>query len=122
MKNVTFEVIALFIMVLSSLLLGIAIIVFSYIFGIKKPKKEKLLPYESGMPLLDDSKKRFSVKYFIVGLLFLIFDVEVVFLYPLVKLKGSIDLFIGVELLIFLGMVFLTYVYLLKEKGFKWED
>ncbi len=122
MKNITFEGVALFIMLLSSLLLGIAIIVFSYIFGIKKPKKEKLLPYESGMPLLDDSKKRFSVKYFIVGLLFLIFDVEVVFLYPLVKLKGSIDLFIGVELLIFLGMVFLTYVYLLKEKGFKWED
>lgn len=109
-------------MLFSSILLGVIIIVFSYIFGIKKPKKEKLTPYESGMPLLDQSRKKLSVKFFIVGLLFLIFDVEIVFLYPLAVLKGKINDFILIEILVFLAMLLFTYFYLLKEKAFKWED
>lgn len=122
MKNITLDHFALILMVLSSILLGIVIIIFSYIFGIKKPKKEKLTPYESGMPLLDESRKKLSIKYFIVGLLFLIFDVEVVFLYPLAMLKGEISTFILIELIIFLAMVLLSYFYLLKAGAFKWED
>lgn len=122
MKNITLDHLALILMILSSILLGIVIIVFSYIFGIKKPKKEKLTPYESGMPLLDESKKKLSIKYFIVGLLFLIFDVEVVFLYPLAMLKNDISEFILIELIVFLAMVLLSYFYLLKAGAFKWED
>lgn len=109
-------------MVFSSIVLGIIIIVFSYIFGVKKPKKEKLTPYESGMPILDESRKKLSVKFFIVGLLFLIFDVEIVFLYPLAVLKGEIDEFIFIEIIVFFAMLLLAYFYLLKEKAFKWED
>lgn len=122
MKNVTLNHWALFLMFASSLLLGVLIIFFSYIFGVKKPKKEKLTPYESGMPLLDESRKKLSIKYFIVGLLFLIFDVEIVFLYPLAVLRNKFEGFILIELIIFFVMVILTYIYLLKERAFKWED
>lgn len=122
MKNITLDHLSLILMLIASILLGVIIIVFSYIFGVKKPRKEKLSPYESGMPLLDESRKKLSVKYFIVGLLFLIFDVEIVFLYPLAVLKGEIDNFILIEILVFLVMLFFTYFYLLKEKAFKWED
>lgn len=109
-------------MIISSFLLGVIIILFSYIFGAKKPSKEKLTPYESGMPLLDESRKKLSIKYFIVGLLFLIFDVEVVFLYPIVLLKENFERFFLIEIILFLLMIILAYIYLIKEKAFKWED
>lgn len=122
MKDITLDHWALFLMIFSSFLLGIFIIIFSYIFGARKPSKEKLTPYESGMPLLDESRKKLSIKYFIVGLLFLIFDVEVVFLYPFAVLIEKFDAFILIEIFLFFSMVILTYLYLLKEGGFKWED
>jgi len=109
-------------MVFLSFLLGVIIIILSYFFGVKKPNKEKLTPYESGMPLLDESRKKLSIKYFIVGLFFLIFDVEIVFLYPLATLRDNFEKFILIEVIVFLIMVILTYFYLLKEKAFKWED
>lgn len=109
-------------MVFLSFLLGVFIIVFSYIFGAKKPTREKLSPYESGMPLLDESRKKLSIKFFIVGLLFLVFDVEVVFLYPLATLRENFENFILIEIFVFLLMVIFSYFYLLKEGGFKWED
>lgn len=112
----------MFLMIFLSFLLGIFIIAFSYIFGARKPSKEKLTPYESGMPLLDESRKKLSIKYFIVGLMFLIFDVEVVFLYPLATLKEKFEIFIFLEVFFFLAMVIFAYFYLLKEGGFKWED
>ncbi len=122
MKNITLNHWALFLMVFLAFLLGVFIIIFSYIFGVKKPKKEKLTPYESGMPLLDESRKKLSIKYFIVGLLFLIFDVEIVFLYPLAILEDNLNEFVLIEIIIFLIMVLFTYIYLLKERAFKWED
>lgn len=122
MKNITLNHWALFLMVFLAFLLGVFIIIFSYIFGVKKPKKEKLTPYESGMPLLDESRKKLSIKYFIVGLLFLIFDVEIAFLYPLAVLRGDLNEFILIEIIIFLIMILFTYFYLLKERAFKWED
>lgn len=122
MKDITLEHWALFLMIFLSFLLGVIIIVLSYIFGTKKHSKEKLTPYESGMPLLDESRKKLSIKFFIVGLLFLVFDVEVVFLYPLATLRENFENFILIEIFVFLLMVFFSYFYLLKEGGFKWED
>ena len=60
-----------------ALLLGL-----NYVVGRKVRTKRKLSPYESGMPLLDDSHKRISVKFFIVAMMFILFDVEASFLYP----------------------------------------
>jgi len=74
------------------------------------------------MPLLDDSRKRLSVKYFIVGLVFLLFDVEMAFLYPFALIRGAAKPFMFLELAVFFAMLLFTYIYLLKEGAFRWEN
>ena len=107
---------------LASLALGAGMIVFSHWLGRHKSNPRKLAPYESGMPLLDESRKRLSVKFFLTGLMFLLFDVEMVFLYPFALLRGIAKPFMFAELGVFFAMVAVTYLYLLKEGAFRWEN
>jgi NADH-quinone oxidoreductase subunit A len=107
---------------LASLALGAGMIVFSHWLGRHKSNPRKLAPYESGMPLLDESRKRLSVKFFITGLMFLLFDVEMAFLYPFALLRGIAKPFMFAELGFFFAMVAATYLYLLKEGAFRWEN
>ncbi len=83
--------------------------------------KRKLSPYESGMPLLDDSHKRISVKFFIVAMIFILFDVEAAFLYPwaVVFRQGGMAVF--VEMLVFVVVLFLGFAYLWKKGAFDWD-
>src|SRR5207244_10808314 len=67
--------------VLASLLAG-AIVVLSWVIGYRKPTRAKLSPYECGMTPAGDARERFSVKFYLVAMLFILFDVETVFLYP----------------------------------------
>src|SRR5882724_65388 len=67
--------------VLASLLAG-AIVVLSWVIGYRKPTRAKLSPYECGMTPVGDARERFSVKFYLVAMLFILFDVETVFLYP----------------------------------------
>ena len=99
-----------------ALLLGL-----NYLLGRKVKTKRKLSTYESGMPLLDDSHKRISVKFFIVAMIFILFDIEAAFLYPwaVVYRQGGFPLF--VEMLVFLAVLFLGYLYLWKKGAFDWE-
>jgi len=78
----------LLIFLLGALVAGL-FIVLAYVFGPRKPTASKLDSYECGVPILGDARERFSVKFFLVAMIFLIFDVEVVFLFPwAVKLKS----------------------------------
>ncbi len=98
-----------------ALLLGL-----NYVLGRKVRTKRKLSPYESGMPLLDDSHKRISVKFFIVAMIFILFDVEAAFLYPwaVVFRQGGMAVF--VEMLVFVLVLFLGFAYLWKKGAFDW--
>lgn len=90
----------------------------------KLSHKRKLEPYESGMLLIDASRKRVSVKFFVVAMVFIVFDVEVAFLYPwAVSVKGLLAE--GNKLVLWDGLVFLLlvtigYVYLWREGAFDW--
>ena len=103
---------------------GIAalLLVLNSFVGRKVRTRRKLMPYESGMPLLDSSRKRLSVKFFIVGLVFLLFDVEMAFLYPLALIRGYAQPFVYIEVGVFFAMLAATYIYLLKEGAFAWEN
>ena len=98
-----------------ALLLGL-----NYVLGRNVLFKHKLSPYESGMPLLDDSHKRISVKFFIVAMIFILFDVEAAFLYPwaVVFRQGGLPVF--VEMLVFVVVLFLGFGYLWKKGAFDW--
>ena len=100
---------------------GVLLLVLNALIGRKVRTVRKLSPYESGMPLLDDSQKRISIKFFIVAMIFILFDVEAAFLYPwaVVFRQGGWPVF--VEMLIFVFVLFLGFAYLWKKGAFDWD-
>lgn len=101
-------------------LVGAALLLLNNLLGKKLPSRRKLSPYECGMPLLDKSRKRISVKFFMVAMIFILFDVEIAFVYPwAVAFKaGGWPLF--VEMIIFLATLAVGYAYIWKKGALDW--
>jgi NADH-quinone oxidoreductase subunit A len=109
-------------MLVLAAVIGVALLLLNNLLGRKAPSKRKLGPYESGMPLLDDSRKRISVKFFIVAMVFIIFDVEAAFFYPwAVVFRQTAGWGLFGEMVIFMVVLFLGYAYLWKKGAFDWE-
>ncbi len=90
-------------------------------FGPKNPTEQKLSTYESGMEPVRSAHERVSVKYYLVAMLFIIFDIEVVFLYPWAVNVRFLGLFGLVEMIVFIGILMLGYVYLWKKGALEWD-
>ncbi len=108
------------------------IIVASALLGPRRRGPTKHIPYESGIDPTGDARGRFNVRFFLVALLFLLFDVEVVFLWPYAPLLfrsgageadalGVTKLFLLVEMAIFLGILVFGYVYAWRKGAFQWD-
>lgn len=89
-------------------------------FGPKSPTEEKLSPYESGMEPVGTARERFSIKFYMVAVLFIIFDVEVVFLYPWAVNFKTLGLYGFVVMFIFIATLLLGYLYAWKKKALEW--
>jgi len=100
---------------IAALILGL-----SAVLGPRFRTKSKLATYESGVPLVDTSHKRLSIKFFVVAMVFILFDVEIAFLYPwaVVFRAGGFPLF--VEMLVFLAVLAAGYAYIWKKGAFDW--
>ena len=85
------------------------------------PYREKDAPYECGVPPINDARERISIRYYVIAMLFLVFDVEVVFLYPWAVDFRRLGLFGLVEMLIFLVILIVGYVYAWKKEALEWE-
>ncbi len=90
-------------------------------FGPKEPNEEKLSTYESGMEPVKSARERISVKYYMVAILFIVFDIEVVFMYPWAINFKSLGMIGFIEMISFILLLFFGYIYVLKKKVFKWE-
>lgn len=101
--------------------LGIALAVLTQVLGPKRPKETKMVPYESGMDPVGTARDRFSIKFYLVAMLFIIFDIEVVFMYPWAVQYKQLGLFAFVEMLVFVSILFVGYIYLVKKDGLKWD-
>ena len=101
---------------------GIAgtILLINALLGPRLRTRRKLEAYESGMPLLDASHKRISIRFFVIAMIFILFDVEIAFLYPwaLVYRSAGIPLFF--EMLAFLAVLAVGYAYIWKKGAFDW--
>ena len=93
----------------------------SEIFGPKRPSKEKLSTYESGMEPVRSARERFSVKYYMVAVLFILFDIEVIFLYPWAVNFRTLGVFGYVEMVIFIVILFVGYFYILRKGALRWD-
>ncbi len=100
------------------------ILVISHFFGPRKYDPVKDIPYESGIDPVGDARFRFNVKFYLLAMLFIIFDIEAVFLFPwAVVFKDLLSLgdFILYEMAAFIGLLLFGYFYLLKKGAFEWD-
>jgi NADH-quinone oxidoreductase subunit A len=89
--------------------------------GVKRPSRVKLSPYECGIPPVGDARDRFSVSFYLVAMLFILFDVEVVFLYPWAIIFKSLKWFGFFEMLLYMAILLAGYVYLWKKGALDWK-
>jgi NADH-quinone oxidoreductase subunit A len=111
----------IFILVTLAILFGVLVMVLCNFLGPKNPSPEKLAPYECGIQEIEAPKRRFPVKYLLTGMLFIVFDIEIVSFYPLAILMRQLGLFGLIELLIFLAILMVGYIYVWRKGAFTWE-
>jgi len=109
----------LLLMVVAAGIAGV-ILLLSYLLGPRLSTRRKLDTYESGVPLVDASHKRLSIRYFLVAMVFILFDVEIAFIYPWAIVFRSAGMWLFVEMLVFLAILSVGYAYLWKKGAFDW--
>ena len=96
-------------------------VLLSSVLGPKKPTAEKLAPYECGMPAVGDARERQSVKFYLVAMIFLLFDIEVAFLYPWALALRDLGMVGFWQLLTFFGLLLTGYLYVWRKGAFDWS-
>jgi NADH-quinone oxidoreductase subunit A len=96
-------------------------IALSHVLSPTRPTAVKSLPYESGMPAIGGTRERFSVKFYLIAMVFIVFDIETVYMNPRGVAFRQLGLFGLVEMLVFIVILFVGYVYAWKRGAFEWE-
>lgn len=110
----------LILVVLAALFAGGSILA-SALLGPRRPTPEKLSPYECGMEPVGTARERFSVKFYLVAMLFIIFDMEIVFLYPWAVVYKQLKMFGLAAMGTFLLILLVGYFYVWKKGGLEWD-
>ncbi len=109
------------IMMLVGLGFGVVNIIVAEYIGPRRPNKEKNSTYESGIEPIKSARERFSVKFYMVAMIFILFDIEVVFMYPWAvqfKTLGSVGY---IAMVLFMVLLFAGYIYIVKKGALKWD-
>ena len=114
------------VMVVLALAMAVGLALASWLLGRVRGSRTELMPYECGLDPMDEPFRRVSVRYYVVALLFLLFDVETLFLFPVAavfrrQVALGWGLFAYGELLVFLGILLVGYVYVFKKGALRWE-
>ena len=114
------------VMVLVAFCIAVGLALASWLLGYVRKSRTLLSPYECGLDPMDEPYRRVSVRYYVVALLFLLFDVETLFLFPVAavyreRVGAGWGLFVYGELLLFIAILLVGYVYALKKGALRWE-
>ena len=101
--------------------LGLALFTVGWILGPRRPDSEKLSPYECGFEAFEDSRMRFDVRYYLVAILFIVFDLEIAFLFPWAVALAKIGAFGLLAMGIFLGILVVGFIYEWKKGALEWD-
>jgi len=101
--------------------LSVALLILNYVRSTRRPDPEKLSPYECGFDAFDDTRHRFDVRFYLVAILFIIFDLEIAFLFPWAISLGKIGLFGFWSMIVFLGTLTIGFIYEWKKGALTWE-
>lgn len=111
----------LLIHVLLAMVLAGALLLLSWAVGYRKPTRAKLQAYECGVRPTGDAREPFSVKFYLVAMLFILFDVEAIFLYPWAVVYRDLHLFGFFEMMLYIGILLTGYAYLWKKGALDWR-
>ncbi len=103
------------------LAIGVVPMFMGWMLGPRNPDSEKLSPYECGFEAFEDSRMKFDVRYYLVAILFIIFDLEIAFLFPWAVVIGEIGMFGFLAMMLFLGVLTIGFIYEWKKGALEWE-
>ncbi len=107
--------------------IGVAVIVgvvmegLGFVLGTRHPDSEKLSPYECGFEAFEDARMKFDVRFYLVAILFIIFDLEIAFLFPWAVVLDQIGMVGFLAMMVFLGILVIGFVYEWKKGALEWE-
>ena len=107
--------------VVLGLLFGVGPIVAGYLLGPHKPDDEKLSPYECGFEAFEDARMKFDVRFYLVAILFIIFDLEIAFLFPWAVVLDEIGTFGLISMSVFLALLVVGFIYEWRKGALEWE-
>ncbi len=109
------------ILLIVSILFAGATLFLSAIVGRKVSTREKLMPYECGVDPVGDARQRFPIHFYLIAMLFIVFDIEAVFLYPWAIVFKELGLFGLIEMVVFILILFIGFIYIWRKGALKWE-
>ena len=121
MNDLLREYLPILIFLVIAIGISVAMVLASYIVAKQKPDSEKLSAYECGFEAFDDARSRFDVRFYLVAILFIIFDLEVAFLFPWAVAFGDIGVYGFVSMVLFLGVLTIGFIYEWRKGALEWE-
>jgi NADH-quinone oxidoreductase subunit A len=101
--------------------IGVALILVGNLLGPKRPSAEKLSPYECGFAPFEDARMQFDVRYYLIAILFIVFDLEIAFVFPWALVFRELGVFGLIEMGVFLALLVIGFVYVWKKGALEWE-
>ncbi len=101
--------------------IGLILLAVGSVIGPKRPDGEKLSPYECGFEAFEDARMKFDVRYYLVAILFIIFDLEIAFLFPWAVVLGQLGHTALIAMTVFLGILVVGFIYEWKKGALEWE-
>jgi NADH-quinone oxidoreductase subunit A len=118
MQGVYFPILLI---ILTGFIIGLSMIALNQLFAPRRPSREKELPYECGFDALEDARSPFNIRYYLVAILFILFDIELIFLLPWAVALPEISAAGFVAMLLFLGLLGLGLAYEWRRKALEWD-
>ena len=103
------------------LAVGVVPMALGWLLGPNRPDSEKLSPYECGFEAFEDARMKFDVRYYLVAILFILFDLEIAFLFPWAVVLNEIGLFGFVAMMVFLGILVVGFIYEWMKGALEWD-
>ena len=119
--NFLTDYLSIIIFLLIAMLISIGFIIINFISSPSNPDPEKLSAYECGFEAFDDSRMEFDVRFYLVAILFIIFDLEIAFLFPWAITLGKIGIFGFWSMMVFLAVLTIGFIYEWKKGALEWE-
>ena len=115
------EYLPILLFVFVAVVIAVALLVIGWLLGPKRPAADKLSPYECGFEAFEDARMKFDVRYYLIAIQFIVFDLEIIFIVPWTLVWQDLGARALVTMGLFVGMLFLGFIYVWKKGALDWE-